>query len=48
VADYIAGMTDRFALREHRRLTGRWLFHDALAEAPSLAVARVSGGSSEG
>ncbi|HRD83675.1 MAG TPA: deoxyguanosinetriphosphate triphosphohydrolase, partial [Rubrivivax sp.] len=24
--DYIAGMTDRFALREHRRLTGRALF----------------------
>jgi dGTPase len=26
VADYIAGMTDRFALREHYRLTGRRLF----------------------
>ena len=26
VADYIAGMTDRFALREHRRLTGRDVF----------------------
>ncbi len=26
VADYIAGMTDRFALREHLRLTGRRLF----------------------
>lgn len=25
VADYIAGMTDRFASREHHRLTGRWL-----------------------
>ncbi|MCJ0764991.1 deoxyguanosinetriphosphate triphosphohydrolase [Variovorax terrae] len=25
VADYIAGMTDRFAAREHERLTGRWL-----------------------
>jgi dGTPase len=25
VADYIAGMTDRFALREHERLTGRGL-----------------------
>ena len=23
VADYIAGMTDRFAVREHERLTGR-------------------------
>ena len=29
VADYIAGMTDRFALREHQRLTGRILFADA-------------------
>ena len=29
VADYIAGMTDRFALREHQRLTGRVLFADA-------------------
>ena len=26
VADYIAGMTDRFALREHERLTGRRLW----------------------
>ena len=26
VADYIAGMTDRFAWREHERLTGRRLF----------------------
>jgi dGTPase len=26
VADYIAGMTDRFAIREHRRLTGQHLF----------------------
>lgn len=26
VCDYIAGMTDRFALREHQRLTGRVLF----------------------
>jgi dGTPase len=25
VADYIAGMTDRFAIREHERLTGRKL-----------------------
>jgi len=25
VADYIAGMTDRFASREHQRLTGRVL-----------------------
>ena len=28
VADYIAGMTDRFALRAHERLTGRRLFAD--------------------
>lgn len=26
VADFIAGMTDRFAIREHQRLTGRELF----------------------
>ena len=26
VADYIAGMTDRFAMREHQRLTGATLF----------------------
>ena len=26
VADYIAGMTDRFALREHQRLTGETMF----------------------
>ena len=26
IADYIAGMTDRFAAREHERLTGRLLF----------------------
>ena len=26
VADYIAGMTDRYALREHERITGRRLF----------------------
>ena len=29
VADYIAGMTDRFALREHHRLTGRTPFAPA-------------------
>ena len=27
VSDHIAGMTDRFALREHARLTGKTLFH---------------------
>ncbi len=32
VADYVAGMTDRFATREHRRLTGSDLFGD-LADA---------------
>jgi dGTPase len=26
VADYVAGMTDRFAIREHQRLTGQRLF----------------------
>ena len=31
VADYVAGMTDRFATREHQRLTGRAVF-DELAE----------------
>ncbi|MBL8340155.1 MAG: deoxyguanosinetriphosphate triphosphohydrolase [Rubrivivax sp.] len=29
VADYIAGMTDRFASREHQRLTGRQVFTHA-------------------
>ena len=29
VADYIAGMTDRFALREHERLTGQRIFAEA-------------------
>lgn len=28
VADYIAGMTDRFAIKEHVRLTGKQLFSD--------------------
>ncbi len=28
LADYIAGMTDRFAIREHQRLTGTRLFPD--------------------
>ncbi len=32
VADYVAGMTDRFATREHRRLTGRDAFADAMAD----------------
>jgi dGTPase len=29
IADYVAGMTDRFAIHEHRRLTGLRLFADA-------------------
>lgn len=29
VADFIAGMTDRFAVREHERLTGRRLLHES-------------------
>ena len=33
VADYIAGMTDRFALREHQRLTGRVVFPAAASAA---------------
>ena len=41
VADYVAGMTDRFAAREHRRLTGRDAFAEleacAAATAPALA-----------
>ncbi|HEX5682438.1 MAG TPA: deoxyguanosinetriphosphate triphosphohydrolase [Ideonella sp.] len=28
LADYIAGMTDRFAIREHQRLTGKRVFPD--------------------
>ena len=31
VADYIAGMTDRFALKEHQRLTGQALFGNSWA-----------------
>jgi dGTPase len=31
VADYVAGMTDRFALREHFRLTGRSAFGEFAA-----------------
>ena len=32
VADYVAGMTDRFATREHQRLTGRALFDELAAQ----------------
>jgi dGTPase len=37
VADYIAGMTDRFALKEHQRLTGEVLFGtwSSLGRAPT-------------
>ncbi len=34
VADYVAGMTDRFASREHRRLTGRDDFAALVLNAP--------------
>jgi dGTPase len=34
VADYVAGMTDRFASKEHARLTGRDAFAQAMASAP--------------
>jgi dGTPase len=35
VADYVAGMTDRFATREHRRLTGRDAFAEVGAAFPA-------------
>lgn len=36
VADYVAGMTDRYAIREHERLTGKRLFVEhALMHAPA-------------
>lgn len=38
VADYIAGMTDRFAAREHERLTGQRLLAES-EPAPALAPA---------
>jgi dGTPase len=40
VADYVAGMTDRFALREHRRMTGRSAFAEfaALEGRPPQSV----------
>ena len=39
VADYVAGMTDRFAAREHRRLTGQDVFGNAGPAAPGLVGA---------
>ena len=38
VADYVAGMTDRFAAREHRRLTGRDRFAELDGAAAGLAT----------
>lgn len=42
VADYVSGMTDRFALREHHRLTGRSAFAElaGLEDAVVLASRR--------
>ena len=37
VADYIAGMTDRFAVREHERITGRRLLELAPGQTVSVA-----------
>ena len=39
VADYVAGMTDRFASREHRRLTGRDAFAELAGALPAGGVA---------
>ena len=41
VADYVAGMTDRFAAREHRRLTGRDAFGGLTSTGAALADAAV-------
>ena len=41
VADYVAGMTDRFAAREHRRLTGRDAFAGLTSTGAALADAAV-------
>ena len=41
VADYVAGMTDRFAAREHRRLTGRDAFAGLTPTGAALADAAV-------
>ncbi|MET0382827.1 MAG: deoxyguanosinetriphosphate triphosphohydrolase [Burkholderiaceae bacterium] len=38
VADYIAGMTDRFALKEHQRLTGQRLFGNSWASLGRAAA----------
>ena len=44
VADYVAGMTDRFAAREHRRLTGRDVFAELDLEAAQLPPVGACGG----
>ncbi|OYU98371.1 MAG: hypothetical protein CFE45_16745 [Burkholderiales bacterium PBB5] len=41
VADYVAGMTDRFASREHRRLTGHDAFADLARTLPSADQATL-------
>ena len=41
VADYVAGMTDRFAAREHRRLTGRDAFAGLTSTGAALSDAAV-------
>ena len=41
VADYVAGMTDRFAAREHRRLTGRDAFAGLTPTGAALSDAAV-------
>ena len=43
VADYVAGMTDRFAAREHRRLSGRDAFAECDAEAAAASSDSASG-----
>ena len=47
VADYVAGMTDRFAAREHRRLTGRDAF-GALEGAPAGVATHAAAGPAAG
>ena len=42
-ADYVAGMTDRFATREHHRLTGRAAFADLAADAITLTLGGSAG-----
>ena len=44
VADYVAGMTDRFAAREHRRLTGRDVFVALALDAGAPTPVNGQGG----